>query len=42
MRATGDSMISAPPLVMTRSEAEEFVSLAKKCIDEFARELGRL
>lgn len=42
MRATGDSMISAPPLVMTRSEAEEFVRLAKKCIDQFARELGRL
>ncbi|KZE33524.1 aspartate aminotransferase family protein [Crenobacter luteus] len=42
MRATGDSMISAPPLTMTRAEAEEFVGLAKKCIDQFARELGRL
>ncbi|MBY0444340.1 MAG: aminotransferase class III-fold pyridoxal phosphate-dependent enzyme, partial [Burkholderiales bacterium] len=40
MRATGDSMIAAPPLVMTRAQAEEFVRLAKQCIDEYARELG--
>lgn len=42
MRATNDSMISAPPLTMTRAEAEEFVALAKKCVDQLARELGKL
>nr|WP_294864324.1 aspartate aminotransferase family protein [uncultured Pseudogulbenkiania sp.] len=42
MRATGDSMISAPPLTMSRAEAREFVGLAKKCLDQLARELGRL
>ncbi|AXK39235.1 aspartate aminotransferase family protein [Crenobacter cavernae] len=42
MRATGDSMISAPPLTMTRAEAEEFVAKAKACVDQLARELGRL
>ncbi|RXZ43689.1 aspartate aminotransferase family protein [Crenobacter cavernae] len=42
MRATGDSMISAPPLTMTRAEADEFVAKAKACVDQLARELGRL
>lgn len=42
MRATADSMISAPPLVISRSECEAFVSKARHCIDIFASELGYL
>ncbi|QBC43848.1 aspartate aminotransferase family protein [Iodobacter fluviatilis] len=41
MRATGDSMIAAPPLIMSRAQAAEFVALALKCVDEYAREIGR-
>jgi len=42
MRAVHDSLIAAPPLVMSRAEAELFVSRARQCIDQLARELGYL
>ena len=32
----------APPLVMSRADAENFVALARRCVDQLARELGRL
>ena len=33
MRAVGDRMIVAPPLVITRAQVEELVGLARKCLD---------
>ncbi|AZE51835.1 Omega-amino acid--pyruvate aminotransferase [Pseudomonas chlororaphis] len=33
MRAVGDTMIIAPPLVITREEIDELVSKARKCLD---------
>lgn len=42
MRAVHDSLIAAPPLVMSRADAENFVALARRCVDQLARELGRL
>lgn len=33
MRAVGDRMIIAPPLVMTRSQVDEMVALILKCLD---------
>ncbi len=33
MRAVGDRMIIAPPLVMTRSQIDEMVSLIRRCLD---------
>ena len=33
MRAVGDRMIIAPPLVITRAQIDEMVSLIKKCLD---------
>ncbi|WP_333700024.1 aspartate aminotransferase family protein, partial [Rivihabitans pingtungensis] len=32
MRAVGDSMVSAPPLVMTRTEIDEMIALAVRCV----------
>jgi putrescine aminotransferase len=40
MRAVKDSMIISPPLIMTRSEIDEMIDLAHKCLDLTARELG--
>ncbi|HNX70431.1 aspartate aminotransferase family protein [Rivihabitans pingtungensis] len=34
MRAVGDSMVSAPPLVMTRTEIDEMIALAARCVDQ--------
>ena len=34
MRAVGDSMVSAPPLVMTRTEIDEMIALAVRCVDQ--------
>jgi putrescine aminotransferase len=33
MRAVGDRMIIAPPLVMTRAQIDEMVALVVKCLD---------
>ncbi|MBP9032517.1 MAG: aspartate aminotransferase family protein [Pseudomonadales bacterium] len=40
MRATGDAMIIAPPLVCTTAEIDTLVERAKAALDETARELG--
>lgn len=34
MRAVGDSMVSAPPLVMTQTEIDEMIALAVRCVDQ--------
>ncbi|MBS0449155.1 MAG: aspartate aminotransferase family protein [Proteobacteria bacterium] len=39
MRAVGDRMIVAPPLVMTRAQIDEMVELIAKCLDLTAAEL---
>ena len=33
MRAVGDRMIIAPPLIMTRSQIDEMVALISRCLD---------
>jgi putrescine aminotransferase len=33
MRAVGDRMIIAPPLVITKAEIDEMVRLIEKCLD---------
>ncbi|MDQ2779589.1 MAG: aspartate aminotransferase family protein [Pseudomonadota bacterium] len=33
MRAVGDRMIVAPPLVITRAQIDELIGLARKCLD---------
>ena len=33
MRAVGDRMIVAPPLVITRAQVDELAGLARKCLD---------
>jgi putrescine aminotransferase len=33
MRAVGDTMIIAPPLVITPAEIDELVTKARKCLD---------
>ncbi|MEY4265907.1 MAG: hypothetical protein RIS90_442 [Pseudomonadota bacterium] len=33
MRAVGDRMIIAPPLIMTRAQMDEMVALIRKCLD---------
>ena len=33
MRAVGDRMIIAPPLVMTRAQIDEMVALIRRCLD---------
>jgi putrescine aminotransferase len=42
MRAVRDTMVLAPPLVITRAQIDELVALAKVAIDATARDLGRL
>ncbi len=39
MRACGDHMVSAPPLVMTRAEIDEMLAIAERCMTEFEAEL---
>ena len=39
MRAAGDTMIIAPPLVISKEEIDELVSKARLCLDLAAREL---
>jgi putrescine aminotransferase len=33
MRAVGDTMIIAPPLVISKTEIDELVEKARKCLD---------
>jgi len=33
MRAVGDRMIIAPPLVITRSQIDEMIALIRRCLD---------
>ncbi len=40
MRATGDTMIISPPLVITKAEIDELIEKAKYCLDLTAKELG--
>lgn len=40
MRAVGDTMIIAPPLVMSREEIDELIRRARRCLDLTAHELG--
>ncbi|HEX7684928.1 MAG TPA: aspartate aminotransferase family protein [Trinickia sp.] len=40
MRASGDRMLLAPPLVVTRAQIDEIVGKAKQAIDATAREFG--
>jgi putrescine aminotransferase len=39
MRAVGDRMIIAPPLVMTREQIDEMVALIRRCLDDTHRDL---
>ncbi|MDW7746123.1 aspartate aminotransferase family protein [Halomonas sp.] len=40
MRSVGDTMIIAPPLVITREQIDELVTLAREALDETARRLA--
>jgi putrescine aminotransferase len=40
MRAVRDTMIMAPPLVMTKENVDELVTKARLCIDLTARDIG--
>jgi putrescine aminotransferase len=40
LRAVGDTMVCAPPLVLKREEADELVDTAWKCLDLTAKALG--
>ena len=39
MRAVGDRMIVAPPLVMTRAQVDEMMGLVRRCLDLTLAEL---
>ena len=41
MRAVGDRMIVAPPLVMTLAQLDEMVALIRRCLDLTLAEAGR-
>ena len=41
LRAVGDTMVCAPPLVLTTEEADELVDKAWTCLDLTAKALGR-
>src|SRR5258708_30213061 len=40
MRAIRDTMVLAPPLIITEPEVEKLLAKAKRCIDLTARDLG--
>ena len=42
MRAVQDTMIIAPPLIMTRAHIDELVEKARRCLDLTAKELGMM
>ena len=39
MRSVGDTMISAPPLVITVEQIDEMARLARKCLDDTAEQV---
>ena len=41
MRAVGDRMIIAPPLVMTRAQVDELITLIRRCLDATLDDLRR-
>jgi len=41
MRAVGDRMIIAPPLVITRAQIDEMVALIRRCLDLTLADLQR-
>ncbi len=41
MRAVGDRMIIAPPLVITRAQVDELVALIRRCLDLTLADAGR-
>ena len=40
MRAVRDTMIMAPPLVMTKENVDELIEKANRCLDLTARDIG--
>ena len=42
MRAVGDRMIIAPPLVITRPQIDEMISLIHRCLDLTLADVRRL
>jgi putrescine aminotransferase len=41
MRAIRDTMVLAPPFIISRDEIDELLRLARRCIDLTSKELGR-
>jgi putrescine aminotransferase len=41
MRAVGDRMIIAPPLVMTRAQVDELMALVHRCLDATLADLRK-
>ena len=41
MRAIRDTMVLAPPFIVSKSEVDEIVNLAWRCFDLTARDLGK-
>jgi putrescine aminotransferase len=41
MRAVYDSMIIAPPLIISRAELDELIGIARSCLDQTLLELKR-
>ena len=41
LRATGSTMLTAPPYVLSESEADELVEIARAALDDTAEELIR-
>ena len=42
MRAIRDTMVMAPPLIVTEAQIEEIIALAKDAIDRTAKDLGKM
>jgi putrescine aminotransferase len=42
MRAIRDTMVLAPPLIITEAEIEEIIAKARDAIDRVAKDMGRL
>ena len=40
MRAVGDAMVTSPPLVISRDEVDELVTLARKSLDQTWAEIA--
>jgi len=41
MRAIRDTMVLAPPFIVSKSEVDDIVNLAWRCFDLTARDLGK-